>query len=41
MVFGSTDFGLQEFNVKSESERVRLYRKYVYEAGAIVPGDKT
>jgi hypothetical protein len=38
--FLSTDFGLQEFNVKSESERVRLYCKYVYEAGAIVLGDK-
>ena len=29
--FLSTDFGLKEFNVKSEKERIRLYRKYVYE----------
>ena len=35
--FLSTDFGLKEFNVQSENERVRLYRKYVYETGA-VPG---
>ena len=33
--FLSTDFGLQEFNVKSEKERVRRYRRYVYEAGAV------
>jgi len=33
--FLSTDFGLKEFNVKSEKERIRLYRKYVYETGAI------
>jgi len=33
--FLSTDFGLKQFNVKSEKERVRLYRKYVYETGAI------
>ena len=26
---------LKEFNVKSEKERIRLYRKYVYETGAI------
>ena len=38
--FLSTDFGLKAFNVKSESERVRLYRKYVYETGAIVSEDK-
>ena len=31
--FLSTDFGLREFNVKSENERIR-YRGYVYEAGA-------
>ena len=36
----STDFGLKEFNVTSEDERVRLYRKYVYEAGEIQPPDK-
>jgi len=33
--FLSTDFGLKEFNVKSEKERIRRYRQYVYEAGAI------
>jgi putative transposase len=38
--FLSTDFGLATFNVKSKKERVRRYRKYVYEAGAIQPGDK-
>ena len=27
--------GLKEFNVKSENERIRRYRRYVYEAGAI------
>ena len=33
--FLSTDFGLKEFNVKSKKERIRRYRRYVYEAGAI------
>jgi hypothetical protein len=33
--FLSTDFGLKEFNVKSKKERIRWYRRYVYEAGAI------
>jgi len=33
--FLSTDFGLKEFNVKSEKERIRRYRRYVYEAGAL------
>ena len=33
--FLSTDFGLKEFNAKSEKERNRLYRKYVYETRAI------
>ncbi|MGD8212062.1 MAG: hypothetical protein PVF32_19525 [Desulfobacterales bacterium] len=33
--FLSTDFGLKEFNVNSENERIRRYRLYVYEAGAI------
>jgi putative transposase len=33
--FLSTDFGLKEFNVNSEKERIRRYRRYVYEAGAI------
>jgi len=38
--FLSTDFGLKEFNVKSEKERIRRYRRYVYEAGAISRPDK-
>ena len=38
--FLSTDFGLKEFNVKSENERIRRYRRYVYEAGAIDRPDK-
>jgi REP element-mobilizing transposase RayT len=33
--FLSTDFGLNEFNVKSKKERIRRYRRYVYEAGAL------
>jgi putative transposase len=33
--FLSTDFGLKEFNVKSEKERIRSYRRYIYEAGAV------
>jgi putative transposase len=33
--FLSTDFGLKEFNVKSEKERIIRYRRYVYEAGAV------
>jgi REP element-mobilizing transposase RayT len=31
----STDFGLQQFNVKSEKERISRYHRYVYEAGAL------
>jgi len=38
--FLSTDFGLKEFNVKSEKERIRRYRRYVYEAGAVNRPDK-
>jgi putative transposase len=38
--FLSADFGFNAFKVKSESERVRLYRKYVYETAAIVSEDK-
>jgi len=38
--FLSTDFGLKEFNVKSPKERIRRYRRYVYEAGAISRPDK-
>jgi hypothetical protein len=38
--FLSTDIGLKEFNVKSEKERIRKYRRYVYEAWAISrPGE--
>jgi putative transposase len=33
--FLSTDFGLKEFNVKSTKERIRRYRRYVYEAGSL------
>ena len=32
--------GLKEFNVKSEKERIRRYRRYVYESGAISRPDK-
>jgi hypothetical protein len=45
--FLSTDFGLKEFNppeadkrLKSNKERVRRYRRYVYEAGALGRPDK-
>ena len=33
--FLSLDFGLKEFGVKSDKERLRRYRRYVYEAGAV------
>jgi putative transposase len=33
--FLSTDFGLKEFNVKSKTERIKRYRRYVYEAGSL------
>ncbi|BBO88410.1 transposase [Desulfosarcina ovata] len=35
-----TDFGLKQFSVNGEKERVRLYRQYVYETGAIPQTDK-
>jgi putative transposase len=38
--FLSTDFGLKEFSVKSKKERIKLYRRYVYEAGALNRPDK-
>jgi putative transposase len=38
--FLSTDFGLKEFNVKSKKERIRRYRRYVYEAGALNKSEK-
>ncbi len=36
--FLSLDFGLVEFGEKNEKERLRLYRKFVYETGAINKG---
>jgi hypothetical protein len=38
--FLSTDFGLKEFNVKSKKERIRRYRRYVYETGSLNQPDK-
>ena len=38
--FLSTDFGLKEFNVKSRKERIRRYRRYVYEAGSLNQPEK-
>lgn len=38
--FLSTDFGLKEFNVRYQKERIRRYRRYVYEAGALNRPDK-
>jgi putative transposase len=45
--FLSTDFGLEEFNppqagkcFKGQKERIRRYRRYVYEAGALNRPDK-
>jgi hypothetical protein len=38
--FLSTDFGMREFNVRGEKERIRRYRKYMYEAGSINRPDK-
>jgi hypothetical protein len=38
--FLSTDFGLKEFNVKSKKERIRRYRRYVYEAGSVNQPEK-
>ncbi len=33
--FLSTDFGLPEFNLLNEKERVRRYRRHLYEAGGV------
>ena len=33
--FLSIDFGLKQFNVRNQKERIRRYRRYVYEAGSI------
>jgi len=38
--FLSTDFGLKEFNVRSKKERIRRYRRYVYEAGSLNQPEK-
>ncbi len=38
--FLSTDFGLVEFGVLSPDERLRRYRRFVYEAGAVNRPDK-
>jgi hypothetical protein len=38
--FLSTDFGLEQFNVKSKKERIRRYRRYVYEAGSLNQPEK-
>ena len=38
--FLSTDFGLKEFNIKNRKERIRQYRRYVYEAGTLNRPDK-
>jgi REP element-mobilizing transposase RayT len=38
--FLSTDFGLKEFNIKSRKERIRRYRRYVYEAGSVNQPEK-
>ncbi len=45
--FLSTDFGLKEFNpppadkcLRSEKERIRRYRRYVYEAGSLNQPEK-
>ncbi len=37
--FLSLDFGLKEFGVLESAERLRLYRKFLYEAGAIKKGE--
>jgi putative transposase len=36
----SIDFGLKEFNVKSKKERIKRYRRYVYEAGSLNQPEK-
>mgnify|MGYP001112911103 CR=1 FL=1 len=39
--FLSFDFGMKEFGVKNKKERLRLYKKYIYETGAVdVTGGK-
>jgi hypothetical protein len=36
--FLSLDFGLREFGVKSDTERLRRYRRFLYETGAMDKG---
>jgi REP-associated tyrosine transposase len=38
--FLSTDFGLKEFNIKSKKERIRRYRRFIYEAGSVSKPEK-
>ena len=38
--FLSLDFGLKEFGVKSKMERLRYYRKFVYEKGRVGGAEK-
>lgn len=38
--FLSTDFGLKQFNIQSEPERIKMYRRYVYEAGSLSRPEK-
>jgi putative transposase len=38
--FLSLDFGLLEFGVLNAAERLKLYRRYVYEAGAVTKSEK-
>jgi hypothetical protein len=39
--FLSLDFGLKEFGVVDSEERLKRYRRYVYEAGALGRSEKT
>ncbi|MFH0730084.1 MAG: hypothetical protein V2B19_27540, partial [Pseudomonadota bacterium] len=36
--FLSLDFGLREFGVKGDKERLRRYRRFLYETGAVEKG---
>jgi len=38
--FLSTDFGLKQFSVKNQKERIRRYRRYVYEVGSLNQPEK-
>ena len=37
--FLSLDFGLREFGVKGDKERLRRYRRFLYETGAVEKGN--